>query len=127
MSVWPWVTDSPEDRARRVALSYRHLVERIRFDAVADVGAELDALDGRWAELGAGWVKPTALELDTAEWVTARQLADMFHKTPQWVHNMGSRGHIEVRRIGDSPRYCVGDVLAYEVKRRQRRRPDQGK
>lgn len=111
---WPWPRDSREDRAKRVALSYRHLVASVAPDA-------LQALDDRWCELGAGWVRPTMAPLDLDDWLTAAEMADLFHQEPKTVYAWGRRGNVRVQLSGGVRRYNVGDVVAYQRERRLRR------
>jgi hypothetical protein len=118
---WPWPRDSREDRAKRVALSYRHLVETFaRANADTAMAAALAELDDRWCELGAGWVRPTgALDLDA--WLTGADMAELFHQEPMTVYAWGRRGNIRVQVVDGIRRYNVGDVVAYQRRRRLRR------
>lgn len=121
MGGWPWPGDGPADRAKRVALSYRHLLVQIVGGDVFDPSLALEALDGRWAELGAGWVKPTDSPLRLDDWLTAQEMADLFHISAKQVYMWGYRSHIEVIESNGEKRYRVGDVVDYERQRRGRR------
>ena len=110
---WPWPGDTLEDRARRVALSYRHILEQIRAGRLYDIGAAIDAVDARWTELGAGWIKPTRSPATQGEWLTAREVAGRFHRSIQWPHVLSSRGHVESRMLGDRRVFNMNDVVAY--------------
>lgn len=118
MAKWPWPRDSREDRAKRVALSYRHLIEAIVLGDVADPEAALLALDARWTELGAAWVRPTLAPLNLDDWLTGAQMAELFGQEPMTVYAWGRRGNVRVRVISGLRRYNVGDVVAYQQKRR---------
>jgi hypothetical protein len=121
MQRWPWPTDSREDRARRVALSYRQLVELIISGQLADPGAALRRLDEKWQELAQGWVVPTAAPLDPEAWLSPGELAELFHVDAHSFRNWHQRGHIRrMRRV--SPGNCdwiynVGDVISYYARR----------
>lgn len=123
MQSWPWPGDGPADRAKRVALSYRHLLTQVIAGDAYDPAVALECLDERWAELGAGWVKPTDSPLRLDDWVTAQEMADLFHINPKQVYMWGYRGHIEVIESNGEKRYRVGDVVDYERQRRRRRQP----
>lgn len=118
---WPWPRDSREDRAKRIALSYRHLVEAIVRTEVDDVGGALACLDDRWCELGAGWVRPSTLPLRLDDWLTSSEMAELFHQAPATVREWGRRGNVRVEMIDGARRYNVGDVVAYQRTRRLRR------
>lgn len=113
---WPWPRDSREDRAKRVALSYRHLAE-----THPDLAAALNALDDRWTEYGAGWVRPTPTPLRLDDWLTATDMANLFHQAPATVREWGRRGNIRTHTADGARRYNVGDVVAYQRTRRLRR------
>jgi hypothetical protein len=120
MPSWPWPRDSREDRAKRVALSYRHALQQLAAEDPA-VAANLAAIDQRWADLGAGWVRPTPVPLDLTEWLTAADMAELFHQAPKTVYAWGRRGRIRVSLRDDGTRrYNVGDVVEYQRIRRLR-------
>jgi hypothetical protein len=117
---WPPNCTSPEDRARAVATSYRHALERLDTD---DARAALAELDQHWTGAGAGWIVPTQVPLREDDWLTAREIADLFHRTVQWPHWLAKQGHIEVRYTNGKPRFRVGDLLAHERRKRVKSRP----
>lgn len=117
---WPWPRDSREDRAKRVALSYRHAMEAFAEEHV-DVAGALRTLDDRWSELGAGWVRPTLAPLDLDEWLPAAQMGDLFHQEAKTVREWGRRGNVRVEVFAGLQHYNVGDVVAYQRVRRLRR------
>lgn len=122
---WPWPRDSREDRAKRVALSYRHLVETIASGELSDdiaINTALRTLDDRWCDLGAGWVRPTLAPLDLDAWLTAAQMAKLFHQDPHTIYDWGRLGRLRVSIQGGVRRYNVGDVVAYQQQRRLRRK-----
>jgi len=117
---WPWPRDSREDRAKRVALSYRHLVET--FGRIhPEITAALRELDDQWCRYGAGWVRPTLAPLDLDAWLTEVEMAELFHQEPKTVYAWGRRGNVRVQVIDGRRRYNVGDVVAYQRTRRLRR------
>ena len=118
---WPWPRDSREDRAKRVALSYRHLVEAIGRGDVDDVEVALDGLDDRWEHYGAGWVRPTSEPLRLDDWLTSAEMGALFHQASATVREWGRRKNIRVEMIDGTRRYNVGDVVTYQRTRRLRR------
>jgi hypothetical protein len=112
---WPWPGDSREDRAKRVALAYRHRLAELDPSAAAE-------LDEQWAELGAGWVAPAPAPLDLDAWHSAGEMAELLHIDPQYLRDWARRKHIRVIQDTRKRRlYCVGDVVAYMRKARLRR------
>jgi hypothetical protein len=119
---WPWCGDTREDRARRVALSYRRLMEMALAGQIDDPAAAFEQLDSKWLELGQHWLKPGQTPLDLDEWMTPADMAELFSIDPHDLRNWAARGHI--RAIIDSSRrhlYCVGDVVEYARQRHVRR------
>jgi hypothetical protein len=121
---WPWPRDSREDRAKRVALSYRHLVQSIARGERNDVAEALAALDDRWCQLGAGWVRPTLAPLRLDDWLTGAEMAELFSQEARTIRDWGRRGNIRCQTMGGVRRYNVGDVVAYQRDRRLRRPVD---
>ena len=110
---WPWPGDSPLDRARRVARTYRDALER--------VDPELcQQLDKRARELGQTWVQPRPLAHDHDDLLTAREVADMCDVMPNTVRQWKRRG-LPTVDTPDGERYRVGDVLNYHAQRRYQR------
>lgn len=117
MKEWPW-PDTPEDAAKRVAQSYRHLAARIISGATDDPRATLEGLDERWVELGAGWVRPTDVPLPLDDWLTSKEIAELFYVTAKRVYMWGRRGHVEFTTGGDGQkRYRVQDVVDLQASR----------
>lgn len=111
---WPWPGDSREDRARRIALSYRHLAQTL------DAGLTA-LLDATWRERGEGWVLPAHDPLRIDDWLTAPAMAALFHKDAKTIYDWGRRHNIRVMIVNGQRHYCVGDVVAYESSIRARR------
>lgn len=120
MTKWPWHADTREDRARRVALSYRRLIELALNGQIDDPTTALNSLDAKWQELGQGWVKPSDTPLDMDGWLTPAELADLFHIDPHSFRNWAKRGRIRVMVVHGVRRYCVGDVVSYYAQRGSR-------
>lgn len=120
---WPWPQDSREDRAKRVALSYRHLAEAAANGAIAvtNMAAALRKLDDQWTVLGAGWVQPIPEPLNLDDWVTAPDMAGLFHVPARTIRDWGVRGNIRVRRDHGATMYNVGDVVDHGRRRRIKR------
>jgi hypothetical protein len=112
----PWPTDSREDRARRVALSYRQLAELIIAGRLPDPDAALRRLDEKWQELAQGWVVPTMAPLDPEAWLAPAELAELLYIEARALRDWHRLGHVRrMRHQGESApwRYNVGDVIRY--------------
>lgn len=110
---WPWPGDTPVERARRIARSYR--------DAL--LAAEPDtctALDARAARLGQGWITPKPLAYHDDDLLTAPEVATMCDVQPGTVDQWRKRG-LPVTTTPDGPRFLVRDVLAYHAEKRRKR------
>lgn len=113
MKQWPWKGDSREDRAKRVALSYRNAL------ATAAPGACAE-LDRHWQSLDAGWVKPSDTPLRLDDWLTANEMGELLSISPRGVYMLGYRDLIKVYERSDGQRvYRVGDVVEYHSERRK--------
>lgn len=122
--VWRWPGDTREDKAKRVALSYRRLAERADPAAVAD-------LDRQWQAEGVFWTVPSNSPIDTDAWLDAADivvhLQHLVHLTEHQVRQMayrkrkGGDGILEEPGPDGRPRYNVGDLLGYLTRQRQRR------
>ncbi|MCG7592406.1 hypothetical protein [Mycobacterium sp. PSTR-4-N] len=119
---WPWPGDSREDRAKRVALSYRSLAFEASQGRIDDIAGELHRLDWRWSEYGVTWTTPSQRPLDPEEWMTAADLAIVINRPRKDLYNWARLGHIEQRCGPDgAPEYSVASVIAYQRKLHQRR------
>jgi len=107
---WPWPQDSREDKARRVAQSYRRLAQGLPEQHL------VDALDHHWIDLGQSWVVPTQSTINPDDWVTADEAAELFSIPAKSVYDWGRRGH--VRKVHS--RYNVGDIIRYSQTRGKR-------
>lgn len=110
---WPWPGDSPLDRARRVARTYRDALQR------ADPRA-CDQLDARCRELGQNWTVPKPMTFGTDDLLDLDEVADMCDVKPDTVRQWRRRG-LPTVDTPDGTRYQVADVLAYHAGRRRRR------
>lgn len=121
---WPWPADTREDRAKRVALSYRALILDITQGRCTDPAGDLHRLDWHWSEYGITWTTPTQAPLDPDEWMTAADLAIAINRPRKDIYNWAARGHIEQRCGPDgAPEYLVESVIAYQRKLHARRTP----
>jgi hypothetical protein len=110
---WPWPADTPLDRARRVARTYR--------DTLAAHQPEVcRRLDGTATTLGQGWIVPRPLTWNTDDLLDAAAVADMCDIRPSTVDQWRRRG-LHVTGTPDGPRYRVADVLRYQADRRRKR------
>ncbi len=113
--MWPWPGDTPLDRARRAALSYRQaLLERY-----PDAAMELDDQFTGWGE---HWVSPAIEHIDLESWVTIDVAASHVGLTAkavyQWVYN----GDLPAKKCNDKRvRVKLMDVLDVNRDLRQRR------
>ena len=126
---WPWPQDSREDRAKRVARSYRNALEDIargRHDTNGlppDAAGDLYRLDVYWARYGIHWTTRRAdLTLDPDDWMSAPDLAHALDRTRKDIYNWARLGHIQQRTAPDgAPEYSVASVINYQRKLIQRR------
>lgn len=123
---WPWPGDSREDKAKRVARSYRALAQRIAQNRCEDPAGDLHRLDQHWDELDIHWHIPTpdlitgAAEDD--EWWTAPDIAAAIDRDRKDIYNWARAGHIRQRCGPDgTPEYSTADVITYNTHLRQRR------
>lgn len=124
MRPWPFPADlTREDRAKRVAKSYRGLVFRIAQGQCADPAGDLHRLDQEFIDLGINWlVLERNDQLDPEEWMRAPDLAAAIDRSRKDIYNWARLGHIEQRAGPDgAPEYSVASVIAYQAKLRQRR------
>lgn len=122
---WPNPGDSLEDKAKRVAVSYRALIFDITQGRCYDPAGDLHRLDRHWAEYGIYWPNPPGQPLnDNAldEWMNAVDLAHLIHRSPVDIYRWSRRGNIKQRASADgSPEYSVASVVDYQRAQRQRR------
>ncbi len=133
---WPWPGDSREDKAKRVARSYRGLAQRISQNRCEDPAGDLHRLDQHWDELGVHWHMPTPdLITDAAahdEWWSARDLAHAIDKDRRTIYDWARErrdglgnvipAHVRQRTgPGGAPQYSVADVIAYNNHLRRKR------
>ncbi len=119
---WPWPGDSREDRAKRVALSYRSLIFEITQGRCNDPAGALHRLDAHWAGLGIHWTTPSPYPLEPDDWLSAPDLAHAIDRTRRDIYNWARLGHIDQRCGPDgAPEYSVASVIAYLQKLRAKR------
>lgn len=133
---WPWPEDTAEDKAKRVARSYRGLVRRIAQNDCHDPAADLARLDEHWQEHGIYWTAPSAVPFDADDWLSAADVVVTFahfvtlteNQVRQWAYmkRKGGDGITEQPGPDGKPRYQAGDVMAYLVRQRRRRRQRSG-
>lgn len=119
---YPWPEEGREERAQRVARSYRDLVQKIAQGGCEDPAGELHRLDYHWHGFGIHWHVPDDRPMNLDEWLSATDMAHMFHRSRKDIYNWAARGNIEQRVTADgSPEYLVASVIAYQQKLVQRR------
>lgn len=125
---WPWPADSREDRAKRVATSYRELLQRLsrgeRDSAgqLLDVAGELYRLDQYWLQRAAYWAVPSYDPYDPDEWVNAADAAHYADVDPKTIRKWAERDEIRVDHTRDgTPIYNIGDLRAYDARKKQAR------
>ena len=91
-----------------------------------DPAGDTHRQDQFWQAHGIEWhLGHTHLPLETDAWMTATDIAThiahLTNITPRTIHQWHYRGHITTRTAGDgSPRYNVGEVIAYAASRRRK-------
>lgn len=118
---WPWPGDSREDKARRVALSYKHFVLQVLRGEILDPLSSLDDLDRRWAELGQNWITEQREPLRFGDWLSATEMGQLLSLPANQIRVWGIRQHIRVDISSGQNRYNVGDVVEHEAKQRAKR------
>lgn len=112
---WPFPADTPLDRARRIAQSYRHALESVDPELCHD-------LDERAIKVGQGWIRPLEMPVTDLDAVlTAEQLAAMFYLKPRTIRMWGYRGQVPVYGKKGKPEYRLGDVIDHLAKTRRER------
>lgn len=123
---WPWPGDSREDKAKRVARSYRQLVFDISQGRVEDPAGDLYRLDQQWLQYGAFWAVPSQDPYDPSEWVHAADAAHYADVEPGTIRKWAERGHIRVEHDHHgAPVYNIGDLRANEIRQRNARKRSQ--
>lgn len=112
---WPWPGDTPLDRARRVAASYREALYRHFPDDAMD-------LDEKFVEWGEIWVAPQLdADVNFEEYVTIDVAAQYVGLSAKAVYAWVYRKTIDGQKGNDERlRVKLGDVL--EESRRLRRK-----
>ena len=111
--LWPWPADTPTDRARRVARSYR--------DALYGLDPQLcGRMDAQCAHLGQGWIVPSVLTVQPDDLLTRWQAADYCSVRVNTITKWKARG-LAVTETPDGDRYRVGDLIEYQAELRRKR------
>lgn len=110
---WPWVADTPTERARRVARAYRDQLFAVAPERCAD-------LDRRVQGLGQGWIVPAVVQFGDDDLLTVEEVAELCGVKPGTVDQWVARGLASVD-TPDRRRFLVRDVLEYQAKVRRRR------
>ena len=110
---WPRRADSPLDRARTVARSYREALLRASPETCLGI-------DVRFIELGQTWIAPDIAQYEPDDLLTPRQAAMFCHVRPATLPVWRRRG-LRVTTTPDGLRYRVADLLEYQAGQRRRR------
>lgn len=110
---WPWPADTPTERARRVARSYRDALQR-------HAPEECEQLDERTRKLGQGWIIPAILTVDPDDLLTRFQAGDYCGVRAKTISEWRQRG-LKVTPTPDGDRYRVGDLIEYQAELRRKR------
>jgi hypothetical protein len=110
---WPWPADTPVERARRVAWSYREQLNALAPEACRQ-------LDERTLQLGQKWIVPRLTLYSDDDQLTIDEVADFCDVKLGTVDRWIARG---LRSIDtpDGRRFVLSDVLDYHARNRQRR------
>ncbi|AMU58961.1 hypothetical protein [Mycobacteroides abscessus] len=130
--VWKWTGDSREDKAKRVALSYRQLLEDVAAGRITDPMQALIERDRYWQDLGVYWAVPSVAPVDQEAWLSAADLViHLAHIVQLTEHQVRNWAYRRRKGLGDGitertgpegkPEYNVADVLAYLTRQRVRR------
>jgi hypothetical protein len=107
---WPWPADTPLDRSRRVAQSYRALAATVDPDGVA-------ALDTWNVDHGQGWVVEQEWDYDENDLWTLDEVAERCHVQIGTVYRWHQRG-LPYTDTPDGLRVRVGDLVTWHRNRR---------
>lgn len=110
---WPWPADTPLDRARRVAQSYRDALRLADPDAA-------DVLDTWAADHGQGWICAATWVYDPDHLMTLREAAEWAHVQVTTIYQWRQRGLPYVLTV-DGRRVREGDLVAWLRDRRRAR------
>lgn len=110
---WPWPADTPLDRARRLAQSYRAALVAVHADTA-------DAIDAWAVDHGQGWVVGATWDYDEDELLTFQQAADRANVQVRTVYQWRQRG-LKAVSTPDGRRIRAGDLVQYVRDRRQAR------
>jgi len=110
---WPWPADTPLDRARRVAQSYRAAAAIVDPETIA-------ALDAWAVDHGQGWVVGHQDTYDEDELLTVSEAADWAHVQVRTVYMWHRRG-LPYTDTVDGIRVRKGDLVTWLTDRRQAR------
>lgn len=125
------VTESREVRNKRVALDAIAILERVIDQGgdpysvrLARAWKETQAFHQRWCDRGVLWTRPTMQPFDLDTWLPAEDVAELADVTAKTVRSWQYRGHITAGRDNEGrPLYNVGEVLRYQARRVQAKRP----
>lgn len=116
-SRWPNPADTPLDRARRIATTYRAALDQLDPHRTS-------VLDRHFTDLGEIWVTPQPAALDLNAYLGAAAMSEHLggHPTDDVIRQWGQRGTIP-RHKNDAGRtvYRVGDILDHLANQRRTR------
>ena len=110
---WPRPADSPLDRARSIARSYRDALLKVDPSRCYQLDAEAE-------RRGQGWVAPQQAQWELDDLLTADELVDCCCIQPRTIDTWISRGLKTIETV-DGRRFRYGDILDYQAQQRLRR------
>lgn len=110
---WPWPADTPLDRSRRVAQSYRAVAADLDPEAVT-------ALDAWAAQHGQGWICEQPWPWDDDHLFTLAEAANAANVAVRTIYQWHQRG-LPYTPTPDGLRVNAGDLVRFDVRRRQGR------
>ena len=110
---WPWPADTPLDRARRIAASYRDALRLVNPDTA-------DAIDAWAGDHGQGWVVGAAWDYEEHELLTFAEAADRANVKLRTIYQWHQRG-LPYTDTPDGRRIKEGDLVRWLRDRRRAR------
>lgn len=99
---WPWPQDTALMKARRVAASYRAVLEDVAPDTCHQ-------LDERMIEMGINWIVPQTVTWSDDDWLSAEQVADYAGVNLATAYEWRSRGLRSIK-TNEGIRFRFGDL-----------------
>lgn len=108
---WPWPHDTALARARRIAQSYRAVLEDVAPEACHE-------LDEQMYRYRVRWLAPSISIYDDDDWLSAEQVADYAGVSLKCAYEWGKRG-LASMRTNEGLRFRFADVRDWVSGRRR--------